>query len=84
MSQRTTFKLSEVMSLLRTGKPADLTFCTLDKRRPEKSGLRKTIRAVVYSSHKGYQHLNVLHPNGEVTSLHPVLIEKFNDYNVMP
>lgn len=72
------------MNLLRTDKPATLVFCTFDKNRPDKCGLRRELKNVTYSSNEGYRLLNVRLANGEVQSMVPVLIEKYNGTIVTP
>lgn len=83
-AQRYCFKVKEVMQLLNTGKPANLTVCTRDKNRPEKSGRRLLLRKVILSSYEGYGLANVRLQNGEKQSIHPVLIEKYNNTRVTP
>lgn len=78
------YKLKTVMHLLKTGKPATLEVCSLDLRRPEKSGKRLRLVNIVLTSHGGYKDATAQYPNGDKISFHPVLIEKFNGKTVTP
>lgn len=78
------YKLKTVMNLLKTGKPATLEVCSLDHRRPEKSGKRLHLVNVVLTSHKGFLDATAYYPNGQSVSFHPIHIETFNGKTVTP
>ena len=82
--QRYVFKVSEVMSLLKTGNKATLVVCTYDEKRIGRNGRRIELKNVVYSSNKGFLSCNVRLPNGELQEFHPCLIESFNGTRVTP
>lgn len=78
------FRVKEIIALMRTGEPFDMTFFTHDKNRPEKCGRKVERKKVILSAHTGYGIATARGADNEPFSFHPVLVTKFNGTPVTP
>lgn len=77
-------KVKDVLALAGKGNPIELVVCSLDKNRPKKSGKKLHYKNAILKTHSGQVSATLLLANGEVTTIHPVLITQFNGTTVVP
>lgn len=82
--QHKILKLRDALNLMKVGKPFTLRYCRYDKERKQHNGERDTLHNATLISYQGYGLANLRLANGDVRTIHPVLIEYFNQQRVLP